>query len=120
VDAVRVDVTEYDIVRSLKNLELSPVRLALCKVLRCEDDRLDIHKDEIKVWLYDDSDYISYKFKSIDDQTIFNDFIDEWLRYVNDESIETFDEYPFTFYLEEYNDSRTDSHYRIAADFSHY
>lgn len=120
MDAVRVDVTEYDIVRSLKNLELSPVRLALCKVLRCEDDRLDIHKDEIKVWLYDDSDYISYKFKSIDDQTIFNDFIDEWLRYVNDESIETFDEYPFTFYLEEYNDSRTDSHYRIAADFAHY
>lgn len=120
MDSVKVEITENDIVRCIKNVELSPVRLALCRVLKCEDERLDIHKDEIKVWLYDDSDYISYKFKYINDQTIFNDFIDEWLRYINDESIETFEEYPFTFILEEYNDSRTDSHYRIASDFAHY
>jgi len=120
VDTVRVQVTENDIVRGLKNIELSPLRLSLCQSLKCEDERLDIHKDEIKVWLYDDSDYISYKFKSIEDQALFNDFLDEWLRYTSNESIETFDEYPFTFYLEEYNDSRTDSHYRIASDFAHY
>lgn len=120
MDAVRIEITENDIVRCIKNTELSPIRISLCRQLKCEDDRLDIHKDEIKVWLYDDSDYISYKFKFIDDQAVFNDFMDEWLRYVNDESIETFDGDPFTFYLEEYNYSRTDSHYRIASDFSHY
>jgi hypothetical protein len=120
VDAVIVEVSENDIVRAIKNIELSPVRLALCQRLNCEDERLDIHKDEIKVWLYDDSDYRSFKFKSLQDQETFNNFLDAWLRYVGDESIEAFDEYPFTFYLEENNDSRTNSHYRIASDFAYH
>jgi hypothetical protein len=121
VEAVRVHVTENDIIRSIKNIELSPIRLALCRSLRCEDDRLDIHKDEIKVWLYDDSDHLSYKFKSMEDYSTFNDFLDQWLRYSTDESIETFDAYPFSFLLmEENNDSRTNSRYRIAADFAYH
>ena len=121
MDVVKIEVTENDIVRSIKNIELSPIRLSLCRSLRCEDDRLDIHKDEIKVWLYDESDYMSYKFKSTDDQELFNDFLDQWLIYSTDESIETFDEYPFIFYLvEDKDDSRTNSHYRIAADFAYH
>lgn len=120
MDTVKVEITENDIVRAIKNIELSPARLSLCKTLKCEDDRLDIHKDEIKVWLYDDSDYRSYTFKSLQDKETFNNFIDAWLRYASDESIEAFDEYPFTFYLEENNDSRTNSSYRIASDFAYY
>lgn len=120
MDKIKVEISESDIIRAIKNMELSPVRLALCNKLRCEDERLDIHKDEIKVWLYDDSDYISYKFNSLEDQYAFNYFLDEWIRYSTDKSIETFDENPLTFYLEECNDSRTDSHYRIASDFAHY
>ena len=121
MDAVRIDITENDIVRSIKNLELSPIILALCRSFKCEEDRLDIHKDEIKVWLHDDSDYLSYKFKSMDDCVAFNGFLDQWLIYSTNESIETFDEYPFSFLLmEQNNDSRTNSRYRIAADFAYH
>jgi hypothetical protein len=118
---IKVEVTENDIIRSIKNIELSPLRLALCRALDCEDDRLDIHKDIINVWLHDDSDHISYKFNSIEDDNTFNDFMDQWLIYSTDESIEIFDQYPFTFYLvERNNDTRTNSHYRIAADFAYH
>jgi hypothetical protein len=120
VDHIRVEVTEQEIVRSIKNTDLSPIRLALCKKLKCEDDRLDIHKDEIKVWLYDDSDYISYKFVSIEDQNKFNDFLQAWIRFVNDTSIETFDEYAFDFYLNTDNDLSNNSYYKIASDFEYY
>ena len=120
MDTVSVEVSENDIVRAIKNIELSPIRLALCRSLRCEDARLDIHKDEIKIWLYDDSDYVSYRFKSLHDQEVFNNFLDAWIRCISDESIEIFDEYPFIFNLEESNDSRTSSHYRIASDFAYH
>lgn len=120
MDRIIVEVKEHDIVRSIKNIEFSPVRLALCRVLNCEDDRLDIHKDEIKVWLYDDSDHFSYTFISSQEKETFNTFLDAWLRYANDDSIEIFEEYPFTFYLEKNNDSRTNSYYRIASDYAYH
>jgi hypothetical protein len=98
---IEVSVCENDIVRSIKNTEYSPVRLALCRALKCDDDTLDIHKNEIKVWIYDEAYHFTYKFHTVEDEDNFNDFIDQWIIYINDESIETFEEQPFIFYLEE-------------------
>jgi hypothetical protein len=116
VDTVRVEVTENDIVRAIKNTELSPVRLALCRSLNCDDDSLDIHKNEIRLWIYDEADHFTYRFRTEEDRDNFNEFTDQWLVYTNDQSIESFDENPFTFDLNAESDSKTGSVLKIVSN----
>ena len=116
MDVLRVEVTENDIVRAIKNTELSPVRLALCRALHCEDDTLDVQKNEIRIWIYDEADHFTYKFNTIKDKNNFNSFVDQWLIYTSDQSIESFDEYPFEFNLKRHSDDKIGSMSKIVSN----
>jgi|688.fasta_scaffold15629_4 hypothetical protein len=113
---IQVNVTEGDIVRSIKNTKLSPHELALSRCLRCERDKLDIYYKTVKVWLYDDSNYIEYNFASDEDMQKFYDFVGKWEDFKNSTNEEFLDE-PFTFTLEEKHDPRNDSCYWAATNF---
>lgn len=113
---IEVEVTENDIVRSIRNTKFNPLELALCKALKCEEESLDIHRDEIKVWIYDEADHFSYKFVDKENKDNFNFFMDNWLRYVEDETIESFDEQPFVFYLKENKSLQINPSYSFSYD----
>jgi hypothetical protein len=118
---IEVKITENDIVRAIKSHKESPYEIALCRVLNCELDRLDIKRDQIKLWLFDDSDYASFDFATDEDKENFIWFKDQWDAFNSDPNLE-FEEDPLTFFLEENSDPRTESRYWTATsvDFSQF
>jgi IS30 family transposase len=93
-----INVTQGDIVRAIRNTKYSPLQIAASRAIGRDIDTIDVNRDKIYCWIYDDSDYISYNYDTKDISTI-SDFIDCWEDYkeYNDE----FKESPFNFTVEE-------------------
>lgn len=111
---IRVEITENDIKNALNTLRYSPIELATARSLNVELERLEVKLDEVIVWMYDDSDYASYKYADEESYIDVYDFIQEWELFIEDETIEDFSVKPFTFDLEEKNDPRTESRHWAA------
>lgn len=92
---VEINVTEADIIRSIKNLQYSPIEYAAARVLKETVDNVEVKTDSIIVWNNDDSDYYSYVYKNeyLDKVRIF---LEEWNDF-KDEIIIEFSSEPFTF-----------------------
>lgn len=102
---IRVDITENDIVKSIKTNKSSPYEIALCRVLKCEQDRLDIKQKNIKLWFYDDSDYALFLFCNENDEYNFNLFKDRWESFARNETNEFLEE-PLSFNIYTNNDQK--------------
>lgn len=113
---IQIHVTENDIIRSIKNTKYAPHTLSLARHLRCENDKLDISAKEVRVWIYDDSDYIEYNFASEEDANALHNFIDAWNLFI-DSGNEEFNVPAFKFNLEEKHDPRNGSRYWAATNF---
>lgn len=116
---ITVEVTEHDIESGIANLRYSPLEIAASRYLNVEIERLEIKYDGVFVWLYDDSDYIEYKYLDEESQLDVHDFINEWEAFVQDESIEEFLASPFSFNLEDRHDPRTESRHWAATSFDY-
>lgn len=116
---ITVEVTEKDIESGIANLRYSPLEIATSRVLNIEIERLEIKYDGVLVWLYDDSDYIEYKYLDEESKFDIDDFISEWEAFIQDESIEEFLASPFSFNLEDKHDPRTESRHWAATSFDY-
>lgn len=93
--AIEIQVTENDILKSIKNVKYSPIHHATARHLRESIDTIDVQKHAILIWNSDDSDYKSYKYEN-DDLKNVRIFLEEW-EDLNNNYIEEFCASPFVF-----------------------
>ena len=122
IDKATIEVTEADINHAY-NSNYSPLQIAASRVLKVDKDRIEVQAKELLVWMYDDSDYMLYKYSDDDSYAKVYDFINEWQLVLQD--IEDGVPYKFegdiiSFNIEADNDTRTHSNHWSGAslDFS--
>lgn len=76
IDKATVEVTDNDI-NSAYNSDFSPLQIAASRVLNIDIERIEVKHDKLFVWMYDDSDYILYKYDEESYVKVY-DFINEW------------------------------------------
>ena len=92
---VEINITEADIIRSIKNLQYSPIEYAAARTLKENVDNVEVKTNSIIVWNNDDSDYYSYIYKNEYLEKV-RIFLEEWYDF-KDEIITEFCSEPFTF-----------------------
>ena len=60
------------------NSEFTPLQLAVSEALKIDKERIEINHKEILIWMYDDSDYVLYKYADEDSYVAVYDFLNEW------------------------------------------
>lgn len=92
---VNINVSEADIIRSIKNLKYSPIEYATSRALKENVDNVEVKTDCIIIWNEDDSDYQSYSYtdENLDKIRLF---VEEWWDF-KDNIIEEFCGEPFDF-----------------------
>ena len=83
IDKANIEVTEVDINQAY-NSEFSPLQIATARVLQVDKQRVEVKYRELLVWMYDDSDYVLYKYSDEDSYVKVYDFINEWEMSVED------------------------------------
>jgi hypothetical protein len=92
---LNIDVTENDIIKSIKNLHYSPIEYAAARSLKEAVDNVEVKHDGIIVWNEDDSDYIKYTYEDSAIKNIIL-FLEEWEDF-KDEKVIEFCSPPFSF-----------------------
>lgn len=109
-----VEVTDKDVNKAY-NTEFSPLQIAVGRVLNIDAERIEVKPKEVLVWMYDDSDYILYKYTDEDSYINIYDFINEWEivvdGYTDDDGAVKFEGDLITFNIEVDNDTRTHSNH---------
>lgn len=79
---IKLEMSESDIVRSMKNTEYSPIQLLASRNFKEQPKDVEVNYDSIVIW--DDSidDYRSYKYCKEDINNI-KLFLDEWHDYAD-------------------------------------
>jgi hypothetical protein len=76
IDKVKIEVTDKH-VNNAYNSNYSPLDIATAEYLKVDVDRVEVKKDKIYVWMYDDSDYMLYTYDEESYVKIY-DFLNEW------------------------------------------
>jgi hypothetical protein len=106
-------VTKSDI-DSAYNSDFSPLQIAASRVLNIDIERIEVKPDKLYVWMYDDSDYVLYKYDEESYVKVY-DFLNEWELVVDGYTDEN-GAFPFegdliSFNIEVDNDTRTHSNH---------
>ena len=123
IDKATIEVTEADINHAY-NSNYSPLQIVASRVLKVDKDRIEVQAKELLVWMYDDSDYILYKYSDEDSYIKIYDFINEWEivvdGYTDKDGAVRFEGDLISFNIEVDNDTRTHSNHWSGAnlDFS--
>ncbi len=123
IDKATIEVTEKDI-NDAYNSNYSPLQIAASRVLKVDVDRIEVQAKELLVWMYDDSDYMLYKYPDEDSYVKVYDFINEWELVVDGYNSEDgafkFEGDLISFNIEVENDTRTHTNHWSGAslDFS--
>ena len=124
IDKATIEVTEADINQAY-NSNYSPLQIAASRVMKVDKDRIEVQAKELLVWMYDDSDYILYKYSDEDSYVKVYDFINEWelsSRWIHRMRMERFrfEGDLISFNIEVDNDTRTHTNHWSGAslDFS--
>lgn len=99
MERIRLNMSESDIIRSIKNMKYSPMQYLAAKHFKENVQDIEITKDSIIIWNDSINDYNSYRYCSEDIEQVSN-FIDEWQDFV-DEYITQFNLEPISFCVEE-------------------
>ena len=81
LDKATVEITDRDINEGYnylnRNSAINPLHIAASRVLKVDKERIEVKHNELLVWMYDDSDYVLYKY---DDESYVKvyDFLNEW------------------------------------------
>ena len=126
IDKATVEVTEKDINEGYnylnQNSTINPLQIAASKVLKVDKERIEVKHNELLVWMYDDSDYVLYKYDD-DSYVKVYDFLNEWQLVSQDveDGVPTkFEGDLISFNIEVDNDTRTHTNHWSGAsvDFS--
>tara|TARA_B100001564_G_scaffold224832_1_gene189539 strand:+ start:1502 stop:1951 length:450 start_codon:yes stop_codon:yes gene_type:complete len=126
INEATVEVTEKDINESYnylnRNSTINPLQIAASRFLKVDKERIEVKHNELLVWMYDDSDYVLYKY---DDESYVKvyDFLNEWQlvsQSVEDGVPAKFEGDLISFNIEVDNDTRTHTNHWSGAsvDFS--
>ena len=126
LDKATVEVTDKDINEGYNylnhNSTINPLQVAASRVLKVDQERIEVKHNELLVWMYDDSDYVLYKY---DDESYVKvyDFLNEWQLVAQDveDGVPTkFEGDLISFNIEVDNDTRTHTNHWSGAslDFS--
>ena len=128
LDKATIEVTDkhinqaYNSVNNVNHANASPLEIATAEVLNIDVERVEVKHDKVFIWMYDDSDYMLYKY---DEQSYVKvyDFLNEWqlvLQGMEDGIPTKFEGDLITFNIEVDNDTRTHSNHWHGAslDFS--
>ena len=109
IDKATVEVTDSDI-NNAYNSDFSPLQIAASKVLDIDLERIEVKRDKLFVWMYDDSDYVLYKYDEESYVKVY-DFLNEWDLvidgYTNEDGAFPFEGDLISFNIEVDNDTRT-------------
>ena len=128
LDKATIEVTDkhinkaYNSVNNINHASVSPLEIATAEVLKIDVERVEVKHNKVFVWMYDDSDYILYKYDE-ESYTKVYDFINEWqlvLQGVEDGIPTQFEGDLISFNIEVENDTGTHSNHWSGAslDFS--
>ena len=111
IDKATVEVTDID-VDSAYNSDFSPLQIAASRVLNVDIERIEVKPDKLYVWMYDDSDYVLYKYDEESYVKVY-DFINEWELvvdgYTDEDGAVPFEGDLISFNIEVDNDTGTHS-----------
>ena len=113
IDKATVEVTDSDI-NNAYNSDFSPLQIAASKVLDIDLERIEVKRDKLFVWMYDDSDYVLYKYDEESYVKVY-DFLNEWELvtegYTDKDGAVKFEGDLISFNIEVDNDTRTHSNH---------
>tara|TARA_B100001094_G_scaffold155416_1_gene150417 strand:- start:67 stop:504 length:438 start_codon:yes stop_codon:yes gene_type:complete len=113
IDKATVEVTEGDVNRAY-NSNFSPLQIAASRVLNIDIQRIEVKRDKLYVWMYDDSDYVLYTYDE-DSYVKIYDFINEWQLvtdgYTDEDGAVPFEGDLISFNIEVDNDTGTHSNH---------
>jgi len=72
-----IEVTKNDIEESYRDSRYNPLERAVSRELKMDLERTEVRPDHVYVWLYDDSDYMLYKYDEESYVKVY-DFLNEW------------------------------------------
>ena len=122
IDKTTIEVTNKH-VNSAYNSNYNPLEIAVAEVLKIDIDRVEVKRDKLFVWMYDDSDYVLYKYDEESYVKVY-DFINEWEivtdSYTDEDGAVPFEGDLISFNIEVDNDTGTHSNHWHGAslDFS--
>jgi hypothetical protein len=122
IDKTTIEVTNKH-VNSAYNSNYNPLEIAVAEVLKIDIDRVEVKRDKLFVWMYDDSDYVLYKYDEESYVKVY-DFINEWEivtdSYTDEDGAVPFEGDLISFNIEVDNDTGTHSNHWSGAslDFS--
>ena len=68
LDEATIEVTDkhinqaYNSVNNVNHASVSPLEIAVAEKLKIDVERVEVKHDKTYIWMYDDSDYILYKY----------------------------------------------------------
>ena len=92
---IRLDMSESDIIRAVKNSATSPLQYLSSRIFKKDVRDIDISTGGIIIWESDIDDYIFYKYCDEDIQ-LLDQFLLEWEEFVNGD-MSDFDLEPISF-----------------------
>ena len=114
IDKGIIEITETDINKAY-NSDFSPLQIAASRELKIDCERIEVNPKELLVWMYDDSDYILYKYPDEDSYIKIYDFINEWELvvdgYTDEDGAFKFEGDLISFNIEVDNDTGTHSNH---------
>jgi hypothetical protein len=128
LDKATIEITDkhlnkaYNSVNNVNNATVSPLEIAVAEALNIYVERVEVKHDKTFVWMYDDSDYILYKYDEESYVKVY-DFLNEWqlvLQGVEDGTPTQFEGDLISFNIEVDDDTGTHSNHWSGAslDFS--
>jgi antitoxin component HigA of HigAB toxin-antitoxin module len=96
---IKLDMSESDIIRAMKNNRHSPVDLLAAKYFKEDPENVESDYDCIVIWDDSINDYNSYRYCTEDINSI-KDFLDQWFDY-SDGYLVDFALTPISFCVEE-------------------
>ena len=126
IDKATIEGTDKDINEGYNYLTrdstINPQQVAASRVLKIDKERIEVKHNELLVWMYDDSDYVLYKYDD-DSYVKVYDFLNEWQLVSQDveDGVPTkFEGDLISFNIEVDNDTRTHTNHWSGAsvDFS--
>jgi len=121
-DKVTIEVTDKHI-NSAYNSNFNPLQIAMAAALSVDVERVEVKHNKAYVWMYDDSDYVLYKYDEESYVKVY-DFLNEWDLvidgYTDEDGAFPFEGDLISFNIEVENDTRTHSNHWHGAslDFS--
>ena len=127
LDKATIEITDKHINEAYNSVTMNvlrnPLEIAVAETLKIDVERVEVKHDKTYIWMYDDSDYILYKYDE-DSYVKVYDFLNEWELVVDGYSEEDgafkFEGDLISFNIEVDNDTRTHTNHWSGAslDFS--